>query len=307
MGAGGDWTVFEQRPLPKSLIDYCVQDVSLIPRLWNAYDSRLTFPWRRKVETETLRRLQLAKLPTFSSGREKALSPWWWVSLLHYSDKPMQMRFVSIRDWFNCLSCGKSKTLKYASLQQETKPRNWVTRRFQLFRCSCCSPCLVALGRLGGPPSVWARHMNHLKDRCLPILSNHWVRWPWNCHLTVFSSTTPLFSPKQLPSFIVYLKLLPLPFMLIWRALTYAAMGVYRSFRSTLPQHPRPTWSTCLQWAHWRSQPLQQMVWPLNHCWRMPVSWRLFMIAGMTMTHCGIYIKSTPLVRLSYWICRLVI
>ncbi|KAG8904828.1 hypothetical protein FRB99_001084 [Tulasnella sp. 403] len=79
-----DGTVFEQRPLEPIVIQYAVQDVSLLPRLWVLFNGKLNKNWRSKVDEEVYWRLQLARqdeyyVITARVGRNAdamVLSPW---------------------------------------------------------------------------------------------------------------------------------------------------------------------------------------------------------------------------------------
>ncbi|KAF7946536.1 hypothetical protein EAE96_009533 [Botrytis aclada] len=39
---GGRYEVFNDRPLDPAIVDYCVQDVQLMPQLWNIYNAKLS-------------------------------------------------------------------------------------------------------------------------------------------------------------------------------------------------------------------------------------------------------------------------
>jgi exonuclease 3'-5' domain-containing protein 1 len=74
---GGSYEVFNQRPLPEEMKEYCMQDVQLLPRLWQHYYSKLTPQWRVKVEDETKKRIRLSQSVDFNGkGRHMALGPW---------------------------------------------------------------------------------------------------------------------------------------------------------------------------------------------------------------------------------------
>jgi len=85
-GAGGgtsksklddkDFAVFDTRPLPRELLEYCINDVIHLPRLWALYDARLDTKWRAKTENEAMWRLQLAKQEVYyGKSGNMALSP----------------------------------------------------------------------------------------------------------------------------------------------------------------------------------------------------------------------------------------
>jgi exonuclease 3'-5' domain-containing protein 1 len=74
---GGSYEVFNTRPLPDSIREYCMQDVQLLPRLWVHYSSKMTPQWRTKVENATQDRIQLSQSANFNGkGRHMALGPW---------------------------------------------------------------------------------------------------------------------------------------------------------------------------------------------------------------------------------------
>ncbi|KAF8539776.1 ribonuclease H-like domain-containing protein [Trichophaea hybrida] len=74
---GGSYEVFNERPVKKEIVEYCVQDVEFLPKLWMAYKKRLTPGWARKLESATEERLALARSKTFMpDGRNMALGPW---------------------------------------------------------------------------------------------------------------------------------------------------------------------------------------------------------------------------------------
>ncbi|KAJ6779705.1 hypothetical protein PWT90_07316 [Aphanocladium album] len=43
---GGSYKVFNHRPLSKEILQYCVQDVHFMPRLWAYYNGKMTPQWR---------------------------------------------------------------------------------------------------------------------------------------------------------------------------------------------------------------------------------------------------------------------
>jgi exonuclease 3'-5' domain-containing protein 1 len=74
---GGSYEVFNVRPLPENIKQYCMQDVQFLPRLWQCYHSKLTPLWREKVERETKARIRLSQSASYvSHGPHKALGPW---------------------------------------------------------------------------------------------------------------------------------------------------------------------------------------------------------------------------------------
>jgi exonuclease 3'-5' domain-containing protein 1 len=74
---GGSYGVFNIRPLSQDIILYCIQDVQLLPRLWQTYDSKLTGKWAVKVEKATKETVDLSKTESYvGKGPQKALGPW---------------------------------------------------------------------------------------------------------------------------------------------------------------------------------------------------------------------------------------
>ncbi|KAJ4351408.1 uncharacterized protein N0V89_006750 [Didymosphaeria variabile] len=74
---GGSYEVFNVRPVPENIKEYCMQDVKFLPRLWQRYDAKLTPLWRIKVDRATMDRIQLSQGASFDGkGRHMALGPW---------------------------------------------------------------------------------------------------------------------------------------------------------------------------------------------------------------------------------------
>lgn len=70
-------SVTQQRPLDTVFVKYSVQDVVLLPKLYNLFDQKLNSKWRVKVEEEVFWRLQYARQATYlGGGRNMALGPW---------------------------------------------------------------------------------------------------------------------------------------------------------------------------------------------------------------------------------------
>jgi len=71
-----NFKAFEIRPLPQALIEYCINDVIHLPRLWLIYDRKLDYKWRAKTENESVWRLHLATQDTYyGRGGNMALGP----------------------------------------------------------------------------------------------------------------------------------------------------------------------------------------------------------------------------------------
>ncbi|KAJ6016555.1 exonuclease [Penicillium herquei] len=76
---GGSYEVFIIRPLSSEIMQYCAQDVQLLPKLWHKYYQRMTPSWKQKVEEEVKSRIELSKSATYNGkGRRMALAPKGW-------------------------------------------------------------------------------------------------------------------------------------------------------------------------------------------------------------------------------------
>jgi exonuclease 3'-5' domain-containing protein 1 len=74
---GGSYEVFNIRPMPEAIRQYCKQDVQFLPRLWQHYSSKLAPKWAIKVENAAKDRVRLSQTATFvGQGRHMALGPW---------------------------------------------------------------------------------------------------------------------------------------------------------------------------------------------------------------------------------------
>ena len=73
---GGRYEVFHERPLPTAIIDYCAQDVLIMPKLLMIYGSQLPEYLATQVHSETLRRITLSQSSHFQGkGRHMAEGP----------------------------------------------------------------------------------------------------------------------------------------------------------------------------------------------------------------------------------------
>ncbi|KAF8317622.1 hypothetical protein DL93DRAFT_513037 [Clavulina sp. PMI_390] len=71
-----NFAIFDVRPLSPELLEYSVNDVIHLPRLWAIYDAKLDSKWRVKTENEAVWRLQLAKQDVYyGKNGNMALSP----------------------------------------------------------------------------------------------------------------------------------------------------------------------------------------------------------------------------------------
>jgi exonuclease 3'-5' domain-containing protein 1 len=76
---GGQFDRINDRPLPQALLDYCVQDVTLLPRVWHKYmDRPLSSTWKQRIKIATADRLSMACRRQFKHGKHMALAPEGW-------------------------------------------------------------------------------------------------------------------------------------------------------------------------------------------------------------------------------------
>lgn len=78
---GGNFNVFNERPLKPEIIRYCKQDVELLPSLWEVYISKLRRPdmgcWRQMVKLETQERIKLSQSKNYDGqAKSKVCGPW---------------------------------------------------------------------------------------------------------------------------------------------------------------------------------------------------------------------------------------
>ncbi|KAI4093565.1 MAG: hypothetical protein LQ344_002792 [Seirophora lacunosa] len=74
---GGSYEVFNIRPLPQDIIDYCTQDVVFLPVLYRLYSKKLDKCWTKKVFEETCKRVTMARSAEYDPhGEDKVWSPW---------------------------------------------------------------------------------------------------------------------------------------------------------------------------------------------------------------------------------------
>uniref|UniRef100_A0A8H7N072 3'-5' exonuclease domain-containing protein n=1 Tax=Bionectria ochroleuca TaxID=29856 RepID=A0A8H7N072_BIOOC len=79
---GGSYKVFNERPLPKEIVRYCIQDVHFLPRLWTFYNRKLTSKWWQRVKVASTERVAQSQSTSYvGHGRQKALAPAGWLSL----------------------------------------------------------------------------------------------------------------------------------------------------------------------------------------------------------------------------------
>lgn len=78
---GGRYEVFNQRPLKPEILQYCKQDVELLPTLWDAYSSTLrkpsNGPWRSLIREATQDRIKLSQSADYDGqATSKVYGPW---------------------------------------------------------------------------------------------------------------------------------------------------------------------------------------------------------------------------------------
>lgn len=79
---GGSFDIWNVRPLPAEIIEYCVQDVRYLSRLWIEYSQRLTYVWAKIVDEEVSTRLNDSKSSDFlEKGTCRTLGPVGWTLL----------------------------------------------------------------------------------------------------------------------------------------------------------------------------------------------------------------------------------
>ncbi|KXH62697.1 3'-5' exonuclease [Colletotrichum salicis] len=78
--SGGSYAFFNQRPLSPETLQYCIQDVQYLSRLWAVYDQRLGENWKHVVERETKNRILRSKASDYNGqGRHMTEPPVDWV------------------------------------------------------------------------------------------------------------------------------------------------------------------------------------------------------------------------------------
>ncbi|KAF3400191.1 hypothetical protein F1880_008391 [Penicillium rolfsii] len=76
---GGNYEVFNTRPLSEEIKEYCVHDVQYLSRLWVQYDQRISPAWAKKVTAETVSRIKQSQSATYDGkGEWKKLAPAGW-------------------------------------------------------------------------------------------------------------------------------------------------------------------------------------------------------------------------------------
>lgn len=76
---GGSYEIFNKRPLPQILIEYCIGDVQVLTILTTIYQSRLNDHWSEEVLAETEKRLEDSRSPDYQPrGKQKIFGPRHW-------------------------------------------------------------------------------------------------------------------------------------------------------------------------------------------------------------------------------------
>lgn len=87
-GKGGRYEVFNERPLADEIIQYCVQDVHFLPRLWSFYQNKMTAAWAAKVNKATEERISSSQRASYNGhGKHKALAPVGWYTPPAYTSR----------------------------------------------------------------------------------------------------------------------------------------------------------------------------------------------------------------------------
>lgn len=74
---GGRYEVFNKRPLPEDIIEYCAADVSQLLGLYSTYERNMSPMWRTKVRNATDDRIRLSQAPEYNGQTsDKVLGPW---------------------------------------------------------------------------------------------------------------------------------------------------------------------------------------------------------------------------------------
>ena len=76
-GYGGSHEVFNQRPIPEEIIDYCAGDVQCLPVLREKFRAARSSRWRDLVREESQKRVAASQRPEYQPhSRDRALAPW---------------------------------------------------------------------------------------------------------------------------------------------------------------------------------------------------------------------------------------
>ena len=112
---GGTYQVFNVRPIPQDIINYCAQDVQYLPTLWKAYSQKIGKQWLKRVQDETERRVLMSQDESYvPHGKDKTLSP--WISAVKHGEKKIFSGGIGLKEkerkeHFNVESAKKRKDL----------------------------------------------------------------------------------------------------------------------------------------------------------------------------------------------------
>ena len=74
---GGSYEVFNQRPIPKDIISYCVGDVQYLPELRRRFWTQQTSGWRDLVYEESKSRVAMSQRSNYQPhGPDRTKAPW---------------------------------------------------------------------------------------------------------------------------------------------------------------------------------------------------------------------------------------
>ena len=74
---GGSCEVFNQRPIPEEIVDYCAGDFQCLPELRDKFWRTRTSRWRDLVKEESKKRVAASQRPEYQPhGRDRALASW---------------------------------------------------------------------------------------------------------------------------------------------------------------------------------------------------------------------------------------
>lgn len=75
----GSYEVFSRRSLVEEIVQYCANNVHILPPLWAHYNGRMIHKWRGKMLSESVNRVELSHSPLFcGKGRHMAGAPSGW-------------------------------------------------------------------------------------------------------------------------------------------------------------------------------------------------------------------------------------
>jgi exonuclease 3'-5' domain-containing protein 1 len=125
---GGSYEIFNKRPLPQILIEYCIGDVQVLPILTTIYQSRLNNHWSEEVLAETEKRLEDSRSPGYQPrGKQKIFGPRNW----RYPRKGGTKPAVRMATSTNCQaspSSMRSRVLSQPMVNYESHDSTPITR-----------------------------------------------------------------------------------------------------------------------------------------------------------------------------------